>query len=141
MEYGWLIAFLLLVFVELASMGLTTIWFALGALAAYLAQLLNAPVAIQMALFVIVSIVTMIFVRPFAAKFINKNPAKTNVEAIAGKRAKVLVTINNIEGVGTVSIDGLEWTARTEDNTVIEQDEIVEVVRIEGVKAIVKKIK
>ncbi|MBR3646599.1 MAG: NfeD family protein [Lachnospiraceae bacterium] len=140
MEYGWLMAFIVLIVIEVFTVGLTTIWFALGSLVAYFAHLLGAGTWVQMVLFIIISVVSMILIRPIAIRTLKNKNVKTNVDAIAGKKVKVLKTINNIEAAGEVLIDGIEWTARTEDDTVIEKDEIVEVVRIEGVKAIVKKV-
>lgn len=140
MDYiSWLIAFIAFIGVELVTMGLTSIWFGLGALVALIAALLGASTLIQFVLFVIVSTVVMVFVRPFALKYVNKNTEKTNVEAMAGKTGKVTVQVNNIEGTGEVIVDGLEWTARTEDDTILNVGDLVTIVRIEGVKAIVKK--
>lgn len=138
-SWGWLIAFIAFIGIELITMGLTSIWFALGALVAFIAALLAAPVAVQFVLFVVVSVVVLTFVRPFAVKYVNNNTEKTNVESMAGKTGKVIVQINNIEGTGEVLIDGLEWTARTEDDSILNVGDLVTVTRIEGVKAIVKK--
>jgi membrane protein implicated in regulation of membrane protease activity len=137
-QFTWLIAFIAFLGVELITIGLASIWFAFGALVALIACMLGANTWVQLILFVVVSAASMLLVRPFALRFVNKDVEKTNVEAVAGKTGKVTETINNIEGTGTVFIDGLEWTARTEDDSVtIEKDTIVKVVRIEGVKAIV----
>ncbi|MCR5837552.1 MAG: NfeD family protein [Lachnospiraceae bacterium] len=141
-QFTWLIAFIAFLGVELITIGLASIWFALGSLVALAACMLGANMWVQLILFVVVSAASMLLVRPFALRFVNKDVEKTNVEAVTGKTGKVTETINNIEGTGTVFIDGLEWTARTEDDSeTIEKDTIVRVVRIEGVKAIVSSEK
>lgn len=138
-DISWLIAFIAFMGIELVTMGLTSIWFGVGALVALIAAMLDAPLYVQFILFVVVSTVVLVFVRPFAVQFINKNTEKTNVEAMEGKTGKVIVQVNNIEGTGEILIDGLEWTARTEDDSILNVGDLVTVIRIEGVKAIVKK--
>lgn len=138
-DISWLIAFIAFMGIELVTMGLTSIWFGVGALVALIAAMLDVPLYVQFILFVVVSTVVLVFVRPFAVQYINKNTEKTNVEAMEGKTGKVIVQVNNIEGSGEILIDGLEWTARTEDDSILNVGDLVTVIRIEGVKAIVKK--
>lgn len=135
----WAVAFIVLVLVELATMGLTTIWFAGGAVAGFLCSMLNLNVVIQIIAFFAVSILLLIFTRPFAMRYVNQNKVKTNVDSLIGGSALVLEEIDNLRETGCARIDGKEWTARTEDGSVIPKDEVVTVVRIEGVKLIVKK--
>lgn len=91
-------------------------------------------------MFIIVTVVVLIFLRPIAVKYINNKAEKTNVDSLIGKKAKVLEDIDNLNAKGQVSIDGMEWTARSEDGSEIKKDALVEVVAIEGVKAIVKQV-
>lgn len=135
----WAVAFIALVLVELATMGLTTIWFAGGAAAGFLCSMLNLNVVVQVIAFFAVSILLLIFTRPFAMRYINQNKVKTNVDSLIGGNALVLEEINNLQETGCARIDGKEWTARTEDDSVIPKDAVVTVVRIEGVKLIVKR--
>lgn len=95
---------------------------------------------IQSIVFIIVTVVVLIFLRPIAVKYINNKAEKTNVDSLIGKKAKVLEDIDNLNAKGQVSIDGMEWTARSEDGSEIKKDALVEVVAIEGVKAIVKQV-
>ncbi len=140
MEYiYWLIAFVVFAFLELISLGLTSIWFAIGALAACVASLLGGNLIVQIAVFIIVTVLVLIFIRPFAVKYVNNRTEKTNVESMEGKVGKVLTEINNINATGLIVVDGVEWTARSESDEVIEKDALVTVVKVEGVKAIVKK--
>lgn len=134
----WLAVFVLLIVIELATMGLTTIWFAGGAVAGFIASMLGANVVIQAVVFFVVSIVLLIFTRPFAVRYINSNKTKTNIDGLIGQEALVLEEINNIRETGCARLEGKEWTARSVDDTVIPVDTVVIVERIEGVKLIVK---
>ena len=136
----WLIAFVVLLGIEAATMALTTIWFAGGALVAFVLALLGVSVQVQLAAFVIVSFILLFFTRPFALKYVNHNTVKTNSESLIGKHAKVTTEVNNTEGTGAAVLNGQEWTARSaDDNTVIEAGQLARVVRIEGVKLIVRE--
>ena len=94
----WLIAFVVLLGIEAATMALTTIWFAGGALVAFVLALLGVSVQVQLAAFVIVSFILLFFTRPFALKYVNHNTVKTNSESLIGKHAKVTSEVNNTEG-------------------------------------------
>ena len=134
----WLVVFILLILIELATMGLTTIWFAGGAVAGFVASMLGANVVIQAAAFFAVSILLLFFTRPFAVRYINSNKTKTNVDGLIGQEALVLEEINNIRETGCARLEGKEWTARSMNDTVLPKDTVVPVERIEGVKLIVK---
>ena len=134
----WLVVFILLILIELATMGLTTIWFAGGAVAGFVASMLGANVVIQAAAFFAVSILLLFFTRPFAVRYINSNKTKTNVDGLIGQEALVLEEINTIRETGCARLEGKEWTARSMNDTVIPKDTVVTVERIEGVKLIVK---
>lgn len=134
----WLAVFVLLIVIELATMGLTTIWFAGGAVAGFIASMLGANVVIQAVVFFVVSIVLLIFTRPFAVRYINSNKTKTNIDGLIGQEALVLEEINNIRETGCARLEGKKWTARSVDDSVIPADTVVIVERIEGVKLIVK---
>ena len=135
----WLALFVILAVSELITMGLTSIWFAVGALAACLVSALGANLIVQAIVFVVVSILILLFFRPFAVNYINKDPEKTNVESMEGKVGEVTADINNVLATGTVKIDGMDWTARTDNGEIIEAGEYVKVLRVEGVKVIVEK--
>lgn len=133
----WLVVAALLIIVEIATMGLTTIWFAGGAVVAALAAIFEAHWLVQVLLFAIVSLVLLIFTRPIATKHLMKEQEKTNVESLVGQTALVTATINNIKSEGTVKINGLEWTARSLNDTVIEEGSKVVIDSVSGVKLIV----
>lgn len=139
MTVFWLVLLILCIVIEVPTMGLTTIWFAGGALIAILATLLNAPVFVQVILFLAVSLLLLFFTRPLAVKYFNKDRVKTNVESMVGRQAIVTSEIFNLEGVGQVTIGGLEWSARSFDDKLrIPVGTVVNVVAIHGVKLIVK---
>ncbi len=135
----WLVLFIVFLVVEVITVSLTCIWFAAGALIALILALFNVPIVVQVIVFAIVSIVLMIFTKPILSKKLLANREKTNYESAIGQNVKVTEQINNIENKGTVILNGLEWTARSVDDRIIEAGAIVEVVKIKGVKVIVKK--
>lgn len=138
----WLIIAAIFIILEFISMGLTTIWFAGGAIVALIAAALGAPWYIQVILFIVVSVVLLVVTRPFAEKHLNSKLKDTNLDSLIGKHAVVLTTINNLEDTGQIKLNGVEWTARTmDDNSIIEAGNTVEVNKIVGVKAIVSQIK
>lgn len=140
MEYTvfWLAALIVFIVVEIATMGLTTIWFAAGALAAVLASALGVPLGIQITLFLAVSLVLLFFTRPLAVKYFNKDRIKTNAESLVGRQAIVTGEIDNRKGVGQVTVNGQEWSARTaEEGVQVPVGSMVDILAINGVKLIV----
>ena len=141
MEYAvyWLIALVVLLVIEAATLGLATIWFAGGALIALIAAMCGAGFVIQMVCFLVVSLILLIFTRPVAVRFLNKDTLKTNVDRVIGMEGIVAEEISNLAGTGKVSLGGNTWTARTEsEGGIIPKETVVEVLRVEGVKLIVK---
>ena len=136
----WLAVLIVLLLVEIATLGLTTIWFAGGALVACVAALLHASIWVQIVLFLVVSVLLLLFTRPVAVRYMNKNRTKTNVDSMAGKEAVVTEEIDNLKAQGVVQVNGLEWTARAENSQeVIPKGAVVEVIKVDGVKLIVRK--
>lgn len=135
----WLIALVVLLIIEIITLGLTTIWFAGGALAAFLAALLGMNTIVQVIIFLAVSFVLLIYTRPLAAKYFNTRRVRTNSESLIGKEAKVTAKIDNFNQQGTVMVNGQEWSARSVDDQIIEPEEPVTIIEISGVKLIVKK--
>lgn len=136
----WLILMILCIGVEIATVGLVSIWFAGGALIACLLSMANIHVVIQVIVFLIVSSALVAFTRPLADRWLNMNRTKTNYEGIIGKVVRVTERIDNIHETGTALVNGQEWTARAEnDNIILEQGDVAQVVNITGVKLIVKK--
>ena len=99
----WLVALVLFILIEIATMGLTTIWFAGGALVAVIASALGLPLVVQIVLFFAVSFVLLYFTRPMAVKYFNKDRVKTNAESLVGRQAIVISEIDNLQGIGQVT--------------------------------------
>lgn len=137
----WLILLIMLIGIEIATTSLTTIWFAGGSLVAILAAALNAPVAIQIILFFLVSLILLFFTRPVAVKYFNKDRVRTNVESLVGRQAIVISEINNLQSIGQVTVGGQEWSARSfEEKGKIPVGAVVRIMAISGVKLIVGEI-
>ena len=134
----WLVLLLLFAGGEAVSVGLTSIWFAAGALAALVAALLGGALWIQITLFLAVSILCMAAVRPLAKKHLNSKVEHTNADRVIGAEAQVTEDIDNIHGKGAVIIRGMTWSARSQDDGPIPTGTLVRVLRIEGVKVFVE---
>lgn len=133
----WLLILVALLIAEFITLGLTTIWFAGGALAAIVATELGAPIAVQIIVFLAVSLVVLFLLRPKAVSYFNNKRERTNADSLIGKEAKIIETVNNKENTGKAIINGQEWTARAkDDNDVFEVDSWVKVEAISGVKLI-----
>lgn len=139
MLYFWIAAFIFLIIVETTTAQLVTLWFAVGALGAIIANLFSAPDWAQWAIFVIVSIVTLVATRPLVKKFTQKKIQPTNADRNIGAQAIVLEDIDNTKGKGFVNVKGVTWTARSSNGSLIEKGAMVVVDKIEGVKLLVTK--
>ena len=136
----WLIVFVVCIVAEIISMGLTTIWFAGGALVAAVVSAFGAPLWLQIALFAVVSLVLLYFTRPIAVKYFNKDRVKTNAESLVGKQAIVISEIDNLQGIGQVTVGGQEWTARTtQEGISLPVGSVVVIRAISGVKLMVEE--
>lgn len=135
----WLILFVILLIIEILTMGLTTIWFAGGALIAFVAGVLGFGTAVQIIVFVVVSVILLIVTRPIAVKYFNKERQKTNAESLIGQQALVLEDIDTLQSKGRVEINGQEWSAKTDEpDGRIGKNTVVVVEGIQGVKLIVR---
>ncbi|MCI8509316.1 MAG: NfeD family protein [Lachnospiraceae bacterium] len=135
----WLLLAAIFIIVEIITLGLTTIWFAGGAFVAAIAGLCGANLVVQVILFVVVSVVLLALTRPIAVKHLDSKTEKTNAEALVGQNAYVLQTIDNVKELGQAKVNGMEWTARAkEDSMIIQEGTVVKIVAIQGVKLIVE---
>ena len=137
MSVVWLVLMVLLFIIEVATAGLTVIWFALVALAALIAALFGAQIWLQVLWFLVVSIATLWFTRPLALKYLNGRSVATNADRVVGMEGVVCEDIDNLAGTDAVKLDGKEWTARSDSGANIPSGSVVKVRRIEGVKLIV----
>lgn len=140
LPYIWLIVVVVMLIFEAMTVGLTTIWFAGGALIAAIAAFFHVGLVNQILIFVCVSLVLVILMRPIAIKYMNKSVSKTNVNSIIGKKAIVTKEINNLAQTGQVKIGDIEWKARAaEDDAVISEGTTVVIEAVNGVKLIVRE--
>ncbi|MBE5933426.1 MAG: NfeD family protein [Lachnospiraceae bacterium] len=135
----WLILAAILIVSEIVSLGLTTIWFAGGAIIAAVLAHFGAHWIVQILVFAIVSFLLLILTRPIAQKHLMKDMEKTNIDGLIGTSGLVKETIDNTKSEGVVFLDGKEWTARSVNGEVIEADCKVVVESISGVKLMVAK--
>jgi len=137
----WLVAVIIFLGVELSTVTLTSIWFAAGALAAMLVAMFNGNLIVQIIAFLIVAFGLLYATKPWAKKFIDTKKVSTNADRAIGQEVRVLERVSNLDQTGRAIVNGMEWTVRTEDdNIVIEQGELVRVLRIAGVKLIVERV-
>lgn len=136
----WLVILILSICVEVATLGLASIWFAGGALAAIIAAALHAPTVLQVVIFFVVSVVLLSFTRPIAVKYFNKDRVRTNVESLVGKQAIVTNEIDNLQAIGQVVVGGQEWSARcVDEDKKIPTGAVVRIMSISGVKLVVQE--
>ena len=138
MQIMWLVLLIVFAASEAITVGLTSIWFAAGALAALIAALLGGAVWIQITLFLAVSLLCLAAVRPLAKRHLNSKVEPTNADRVIGAQAQVTEDIDNIRGRGAVIIRGMAWSARSQDGSAIPAGTMVRVLRIEGVKVFVE---
>ncbi len=138
----WMLFVISFLVVELLTIGLTTIWLAGGAAVAFILATAGANFWCQLAGFFIVSFVLIYFTRPWALKHFNPHRTKTNSEGLIGEIVKITGRVDNRAAKGTALAKGQEWSARAvSDDLIIEEDTLVKVVKIEGVKLIVEPVK
>lgn len=136
----WLGVLAFLLIVEALTAGLTTIWFAGGALTAAVAAYFGAGPAVQIILFLVVSLVLVIFTRPVALRIMNREVEGTNVNSLPGRRAVVTSDINNLAQTGQVRLNDVEWSARAvRDELIIRKGTSVRILEVKGVKLIVEE--
>lgn len=136
----WIIAMVVFLVIEAVTVGIVSVWFAIGALFAMVTAMLGANLWVQITVFLVVSAIALYFTRPLVKKFVNNKVEPTNADMLIGKECRVVETIDNLSGTGAVYVDGKTWTARTVDEEIIPEGQLVKAERIEGVKLIVSKI-
>ncbi|MCI8403152.1 MAG: NfeD family protein [Lachnospiraceae bacterium] len=142
-SFYWLVLFIILLVIEVLTMGLTTIWFAGGSLAAFVVSLfLGNMLEIEVAVFIIASVVLLLFTRPWAMRYLNRRTTRTNVESMVGMVVRVTEPVDNIMERGAARSGGMTWTARSvSDGVTFAEGELAVVKEIRGVKLILQKKK
>lgn len=137
----WLALFVILLIVEAITLGLTTIWFAGGALVAFGLAIAEVDTLIQIIVFCAVSVVLLFVTRPAAVRWLNRERTKTNAGSLVGVTAVVTEPIENLAGKGRVLVKGQSWSARAvADDIQIETGKQVKITKISGVKLIVEEV-
>jgi membrane protein implicated in regulation of membrane protease activity len=135
-NWMWLVLLVICMVVEALSVNLTTIWFAAGALVAFLLGLVGVPVGWQAAVFLVVSVVLVIFTRPIAVRYLKVGRTRTNVDSLIGQQGVVLQPMAEHQ-TGQVKVNGQIWTALPADGQPIGQNMEVTVQAVQGVKLMV----
>lgn len=135
----WLVVMIVCLLIEAITVGLATIWFAAGALAAIIVCALGLGTLGQFLVFFAVSLVLLVFTRPLAVKYINSKKVATNYEEAIGRTVQITERVDNIKGTGTAVLNGQEWTARSwQEDKVLEKDTLAKVLEVTGVRLIVE---
>ena len=140
MAMFWMIAMWVFVIVEVISPNLVSLWFAVGSVAALIAANYSFKIQWQMVIFLIVSLILLSLLRPLYIKYVKVKNIKTNVDALIGEEGFVTADINNVEGKGLVKVKGQIWSARAQDEENISSGTKIKILKIEGVKLIVKTV-
>ena len=136
----WFGLFLILIIIEVLTVGLTTIWFALGSLAAMAANTLGAGLIVQLIVFLAVSVILLVLTRPWALRHLNRKRIRTNYESRIGEIIRITERVDNLSQTGKSVVDGQEWTVRSSDDSVIlEEGSLAKVTAVSGVKLIAEK--
>lgn len=138
MTIFWLAAFIVFAIGEAVTVGLVSVWFAVGALAALFATALGAGLWLQITVFLGMSALALALFKPLSSKFLKPRVSATNADRVIGSAALVTETIDNTQAKGQVKVNGQVWSARSAQDIVIPAGTDVKVLRIEGVKVIVE---
>lgn len=135
----WLFLVIVFIIVEISTLAYVSFWFIFGAVAAMFISLVIASTTIQIAVFLMVSLISLILLRPFALKFA-KPKAKSNIDALIDKEGIVTEEINNAENKGRIKVIGQDWAALSENNNIIEAGKKVVILNVTGIKLIVREV-
>ena len=136
LSYLWIAIIIITALFEASTAGLTTIWFTIGGIIAFIVSLFTDILLIQFIVFLIISIVCLIFTRPLVKNKLLIKKEKTNADSVIGKTGIVTEDINPTNGTGQVKVEGISWSAKADD--FIEKGKTVEIINIQGVKLYVK---
>lgn len=136
----WLIAVIAFVILEAVTYQMVSIWFVIGAIGGFVAYLLGAGFSIQMGVFIAISALLIVILRPLSMKLVKTQDYKTNADSLIGKNILITQEVSNIKGTGQGQINGMVWTVRGATDEVIHAGESVRIKDIEGVKLIAERI-
>lgn len=133
----WLALLVVFLITEAATVALVSLWFAAGSLAALVVALLGGSIWLQIAVFVVVSAVLLLLLRPLVRRYITPRLTATNADSVIGTEGLVTVAVDNLAGTGQVKLGGMYWTARSSTGEPIAKGTLIRVDRISGVKVFV----
>ena len=136
----WLVLMVVFLLIEAATVGMVSLWFAVGALAAMVTALLGGQIWLQAVVFAVVSALLLIALRPLAKKLFTPKLTPTNVDSVLGKEGIVTAAIDNLAATGTVKLGAMVWSARSTDGSPIPAGERIRVDKVEGVKVFVTRV-
>ena len=136
----WIAVLFSSVLVEAFTVQLISIWFVPGALVATILDFLEVEPVWQVLVFLVISLLGILFFRKYLAKLKPDSSTRTNIDAIVGEKCIVTEKIDNFAGCGQAKVKGQIWSARgLQDDDVFEVGEVLRIVAIEGVKIICKR--
>ncbi|SNU04862.1 Membrane protein implicated in regulation of membrane protease activity [Lachnospiraceae bacterium] len=135
----WVIVAAVALIVEIISLGLTSIWFTGGGIAAALAAYFGAALWLQVVIFIVVSTVLLLIMRPLAKKYLAIGQEKTNTDSLIGRTEKILVTVDNNAGTGKIKLGDVDWRAVSVDGSIIPEGTLVVIEKLEGTKLYVRR--
>ena len=137
----WLAAMVVFIAAEAMTVSLVSIWFAAGALGAIIVALLGGGLVLQVTVFLALAVALLLSLRSIVRKHFTPHVTKTNIDSVIGATGIVVTPVNNIAALGQVQINGMEWSARSSDNSHIPAGAMVRVDRVEGVKVFVTPVR
>ena len=134
----WGAVFIIMLIAEFASMQLISIWFALGAAGAFIASMQDLPFPVQLTVFVVLSVVSLLVTRPLLSRLRVRQQPRTNADLNIGQSAVVIEEINPALGTGRARLGGVDWSAVSESGRIIPAESVVIVTQVDGAKLIVR---
>lgn len=135
----WIGAVIAFVIIEAATYQLVSVWFAVGSIGGMITYMLGFNFGAQMAVFLILSVITLLCLRPLSMKLLKPRGLKTNADSLVGKEVLITKAVSNVGASGEGKINGMTWTVRSEDGSDIDKGAVAVVKKIEGVKLIVER--
>ncbi len=140
MEWVWVAALSVFAIAEGCTRSLVSVWFIGGSVAALIATLCGAPIWMQLALFLAVSALLLLLLRPLSKKLLHPKATTTNAQSNVGKTVLVIEPIDNLRQTGAVRVGGVEWSARSADGRNIAAETPVRIDKVEGAKVLVSAV-
>lgn len=135
----WLLGIVAFVILEAVTYQLVSIWFAVGAVGGMIAKLAGAQFSVQMAVFLLISVILLLALRPVSKRLIKTKRENTNVDSLIGAEVLITKEVNNREGIGEGKVNGMTWTVKSSNGAVIPENETAIIESIQGVKLVVKR--